>query len=69
MNNGNRKYRLGQLYLVGCFGMGIIAALKGQVGWDALGLAAIPTSIAAGLGVIIWGNVQEHRAKNGHGAT
>lgn len=65
--NGYRKMLLGTLYLIGCFVMCIMAVWSGNSGWDAAGIAALPTSVATGLGVIIWGNVQEHRAKNGNG--
>ena len=64
---GQRKYRLGLLYLVGSFGLAITAVYKGVAGWDAVALASIPTSVATGLGVVVWGNSKEHAAKNGHG--
>jgi hypothetical protein len=62
---GGRKLALGLIYLIGCFVIAILAVTRGASGWDALGIASLPTSIATGLGVIVWGNVQEHRAKNG----
>lgn len=62
---GGRKFTLGLIYLLGCFGVATGAILTGATGWDAVGLASLPMAIATGLGVIVWGNVQEHRANNG----
>jgi len=56
---------LGVMYLVGCFGVSFAAVFTGASGWEAAGIAALPVSIASGLGVIVWGNVKEHQAKNG----
>lgn len=62
---GGRKFTLGLLYLLGCFTVSAISVSKGVVGWDAAGVASLFASAATGLGVIVWGNVQEHRANNG----
>ena len=62
---GKRKFTLGLIYLIGCFAIAIAAAVTGKTGWDAVGLASLPAAISSGLGVIVWGNVQEHRAANG----
>ena len=59
---GQRKLLLGAGYLAGCFTVGGIAVYHGTV--DLYGLAALCISWATGLGVVIWGNVQEHRARN-----
>lgn len=62
---GGRKFALGLFYLLGCFGISAGALWSGHTGWDAVGLASLPVAIASGLGVIVWGNVKEHEAKNG----
>lgn len=62
---GGRKFVLGVLYLLGCFGVSAGAIFTGATGWDAVGLASLPVAIASGLWTIVWGNVQEHRARSG----
>jgi len=68
MRQGSRKFALGLVYLIGSYGLAFAAILTGASGWDAAALASFPVSIATGLGAIVWGNAQEHRARNGHGA-
>lgn len=60
---GLRKVYLGTLYMLGVF------SLAWKPGMDMIGLAALATGAATGLGVIIWGNAQEWRAKGDSGAT
>ena len=62
---GGRKFALGLVYLILCGTVSILAVSNGVTGWDAAGVASLFTSAATGLGVIVWGNVQEHRSKNG----
>ena len=63
---GGRKFALGILYLVFVSSISYMAVSSGVTGWDAAGVASLFASAATGLGVIVWGNVQEHRAKNGN---
>jgi hypothetical protein len=66
---GRRKFSLGVIYLGCCAALsayGIHEAEPLDLG-NMAGLAALNTSLATGLGVIVWGNAQEHRAKNGGG--
>ena len=63
---GGRKFALGLIYLAGTFAISGFSVWKGVTGWDAAGVASLFASAATGLGVIVWGNVQEHRAKNGN---
>ena len=65
---GWRKWTLGMAYLVGMFGNIALAIL--YLDNPAAVIAAIvgaAVGIATGLGVIVWGNVKEHQAQNGHG--
>ncbi len=66
---GSRKYTLGVIYLGCCTALDWFAI--GQVGTFTLanlaGLASLNGSLATGLAVIVWGNVQEHRAAKGNG--
>jgi len=63
--DGNRKFVLGVLYGIGGFGCILATVLKGSDAGVIAAVAAACLSLATGLGVIVWGNVQEHRAKNG----
>ena len=67
---GMRKVFLGVFYMVACTGMDTLCIMnmQGAISLNSLsGLAALNTSLATGLGVIVWGNVQSHRAANGNG--
>jgi len=67
--HGRRKYTLGLAYLIVCMILNIIA-LTGGASMDLQslgGMAALNTSMATGLGVVVYGNVKEHQAKNGNG--
>ena len=68
MKIGGRKFTLGLIYMLGCFSISIVAVLHGATGWDAAGVASLFVSTATGLGVVVWGNVQEHRTRNGGGS-
>ena len=65
MIEGSRKLALGLVYLIGgiaCVG----GALYMEAGAGVISsVAAAFVSFATGLGVIVWGNVATHRAKNG----
>ena len=69
--NGHRrwqKFTLGLVYL----GVGGFLAWKGLVaGADPTGLGVMLGGLATGVGVVVYGNVQEHRAysKGEAGAT
>lgn len=67
--SGWRKFGLGAFYLVGNFGLAGLAIWTGNDQATALvaAVAGFATGLATGLGVIVWGNVQEHRARNGGG--
>ena len=62
---GGRKMVLGILYLGGCFAIAGMAVDQGVVGWDAAGVASLFASIAGGLGVVVWGNVQSKKVNGG----
>lgn len=62
---GGRKFALGLLYTGLSFALCAYAIHTGQRGSELLGVAALPTSIATGILAVVWGNVQEHKAKNG----
>jgi len=65
---GRRKFTLCLCYL-GCCTMLDYIAITGAGSIDLssmAGLASLNTGLATGLGVIVWGNIQEHRAKNGN---
>ena len=62
---GNRKFLLGAGYLAG--GLTLIGMCVHK-DMDAGQIAAVASALVAlspGIGAIIWGNVQEHRASNG----
>ena len=61
---GGRKFALGMTYVVGC------CVLIGMAIWTreaaiVASVAGACVSLAPGVGVIVWGNVQEHKTKNG----
>jgi len=60
---GYRKFLLGAGYMAGCFTLCAMGINKNS---DLIGTAAMCSSIAPGLAVIIYGNVKEHMAANGH---
>lgn len=62
---GGRKFILGMIYLIGCFVTINLALWKGLSGWDSVAVGSMCVSIATGLGVVVWGNVQA--GKNGNG--
>ena len=69
--SGGRKYKLGMSFLFGSFTLAITAVfgmIFGDLTWsDMGGLTGVITAISAGLLTIIYGNVQEHKFKNGNG--
>jgi hypothetical protein len=62
---GHRKFILGMTYLVGVFSVSVVAVYGELTGWDAAGISSLFASAATGLGVIVWGNAQEHKHTNG----
>jgi len=65
---GLRKWWLGMFYLTCCFilDMTAISSVEGSMSLAEMGgLASLNASMATGLGVVIWGNVQGARAANG----
>ncbi len=70
---GNRKIALGWGYLFGVFCLyitvvvGYLMAGKPLDAPMALALGSMGIAPATGVGMVVWGNVQEHRCKNGHG--
>ena len=68
---GQRKFWMCMAYLACCLvldGMAIQSASDTLSLAEMGGLASLNASMATGLGVIVWGNVQSHRA-NGNGST
>jgi len=62
---GGRKNLLGYLFIACC--TFLTYQMQGREGvLDYLGLATVFGAMAAGVGTLVWGNVQEHKAKNGH---
>jgi len=58
---GGRKNVLGYLFLFCCT---LLAwQMQSSVTRDYLGLATVFGAMAAGVGTLVWGNVQEHKAK------
>lgn len=60
---GIRKFLLGALYLVGMFGLTVLEIVHatGRPP-DFTGLGVLAGGLSAGVGAIVWGNVQEHRS-------
>lgn len=56
---GSRKFVLGLVYIFAC---SLLSGYAISKGYDWAGIASLNASIATGLGVIVWGNVQTHRA-------
>ena len=64
---GGRKFALGFAYLAGAFGcIGLAVWTESDAGVIAA-VAGSCISVSTGLAVVVWGNVQEHRASNGNG--
>ena len=63
---GGRKMALGVLYLLGGIGCIGLALWKDADAGVIASVAGAFVSLSTGLGVVVWGNVQEHRSKNGH---
>ena len=64
---GGRKVALGVLYLLCVTTMGGMLIWNGDTGFGDLGgLASLATSMALGLGVVVWGNVETHKTSNGN---
>jgi len=62
---GGRKMVLGMIYLLGGIGCIVLSLLRDADAGVIAAVAGAFVSFATGLGVVVWGNVQEHRAKNG----
>jgi len=54
-----RKLILGLVYIVACTVLGLFQISKSPA-FDGLGLAAMFTGLATGVGAVIYGNVKEH---------
>lgn len=63
MKTGYRKFTLGLVYMAGMFAIGILVVLRHS--GDLMGVGAMATGVATGVGVVCWGNAQEWKAKNG----
>ena len=64
---GGRKNVLGYAFIV-CTTFLVYAMLLGTHEPDYVGMASVIGAIAAGVGMLVWGNVKEHQAKaNGNG--
>ncbi len=69
MLKGNRKMIMCWTYM-GCTTCLCHSAIvrMSEFGMDQMsGLASLCIGMATGLGVVVWGNVQSHRAANGNG--
>ena len=62
---GYRKLALGFYYLTGMFAVCIVQLAKGISPVDWTGLGVLAGGLATGVGVIVWGNAQEHKAQAG----
>jgi hypothetical protein len=66
---GNRKYKLGFIYLTLCFVLALTALILDR---NLLGVAAIMGGMATGLTGVVWGHVKEgeqsQRPPNGNGS-
>ena len=60
---GKRKFILGMTYVIGCCVLIALAIYSGDAAIVASAAAAC-VSLAPGVGIIIWGNVHEHKANN-----
>ena len=63
-SEGNRKYRLGMVFLIGGFILMGVSLWMDRSGTQIAALAGAIGSVSAGLFGIIWGNAQEHKAKS-----
>lgn len=63
---GHRKFCLGLVYLLGSLGLLGLALWRGADAGVIAATSAGLVSVAPGIAAVIWGNVQEHRARNGH---
>jgi hypothetical protein len=57
---GWRKFIWGETYILGAFGLVGYALYQGMDAGVVAAVAAACVSLAPGLGVVIYGNVQEH---------
>lgn len=57
---GYRKFTLGLAYLVGVLSLAVLEILRHDKP-DLVGLGALASGLAIGVGVIVWGNVQSAR--------
>jgi hypothetical protein len=62
---GGRKFTLGMTYLIGGLGLLTLALYWQKDAATIAALASAYVAMAPGLGVIVWGNVQAERARNG----
>ena len=62
---GGRKMVLGVMYLVGGIGCVITALVTKSEAAIILAVASAFVSFATGLGVVVWGTVEEHKTGKG----
>lgn len=62
---GYRKFTLGLLYIAGGIVLTGMAIVMQPEIVSSVGIAYV--SLATGLGVIVWGNIAEHKAASGAG--
>jgi len=62
--NGYRKIFIGFVYLAGMFGLAALEIVK-HTPADLVGLGALASGLALGVGTVMWGNAKEHE----HAAT
>lgn len=61
---GMRKVIIGIFYLAGMFGLTAMDIIK-HTTTDYVGLGALASGLALGVGTVMWGNAQEHKAAEG----
>ena len=61
---GNRKFALGMTYLIGIFALGGLAVVMDKSAGLVGAVSSFAVTVATGLGVIVWGNREEHRLTN-----
>ena len=62
---GGRKFVLGVLYVLGVFACVMTALLQDAGPGVISSVAGVAVSASTGIGVVVYGNIQEHKARNG----
>ena len=65
IQEGSRKFTIGMTYVILGFTCVGVALIKEAGAGVIASVAGASISLATGIGVIVWGNVATHKAKNG----